>query len=103
MKLAISRHLIMRIKYAFPRGNTVYWQRKVPRDLADRYPTSATLKLNLHTQDPRVIVSKVWKLNKQHEALWEAMRKDPSLAATEMIGYFYSNQEKPRWLQQFPH
>jgi hypothetical protein len=24
-------------------------------------------------------------------------------AATEMIGYFYSNQEKPRWLQQLPY
>lgn len=24
-------------------------------------------------------------------------------AAIEMIDYFYSNQEKPRWLQQFPH
>lgn len=70
---------MVKIKYVFQRGETYYWQRKIPTDLLDRYPSSAPLKINLQTNDPKVVASKVAKLNRQHEALWGAMRKDPSL------------------------
>lgn len=79
MLVLLNRHLRMQIKYAFPRGNTVYWQRKVPKDLAHRYPSAATLKINLKTQDPAIVATKVARLNKQHEALWETMRRDPDV------------------------
>ncbi|MBI2277487.1 MAG: tyrosine-type recombinase/integrase [Dechloromonas sp.] len=79
MRIVIGPHLMVKIKYVFPRGDTYYWQRRIPKDLADRYPATGPLKINLQTSDPRVIASKVARLNRQHEALWEAMRKDPNL------------------------
>ena len=76
----IGTHLKVTIKYAYTRGNTAYWQRKIPTDLRHRYPSSGTLKVNLHTLDPVVIASKVATLNRRHEAIWKAMRKDLSLS-----------------------
>lgn len=79
MRIVIGPHLMVKIKYVFSRGDTYYWQRRIPKDLAERYPASGPLKINLQTSDPRVIASKVARLNRQHDALWEAMRKDPNL------------------------
>lgn len=70
---------MVKIKYVYRRGDTYYWQRKIPSELVERYPSSAPLKVNLKTTDPAVIAIKVTKLNKQHEALWEAMRRNPEL------------------------
>lgn len=70
---------MVKIKYVFSRGDAYYWQRKIPKDLAERYPGTGPLKINLQTSDPRVIASKVARLNREHDALWEAMRKDPNL------------------------
>ena len=56
----------------------------IPLDVRDRYPQGRNVKVNLHTQDPRVIASKVAKLNKEHEALWEAMRRDPTLTPSSV-------------------
>lgn len=79
MNFSISQHITLTMKYVFQRGNTSYWQRKIPLDVRDRYPSGSNVKVNLHTLDPKVIASKVAKLNKEHEALWEAMRRDPTL------------------------
>jgi integrase len=79
VNVTIAKHLMMRIRYVFQRNDTCYWQRKIPSDLLDRYPSSGPLKVNLRTLDPAVISSKVATLNRQHEALWAAMRKDPTL------------------------
>lgn len=79
MHIVIEPHLMVKIKYVFQRRDTYYWQRRIPKDLAERYPSSGPLKINLQTSDPRVIASKVSKLNRQHEALWAAMRKDHNL------------------------
>ena len=79
MHILLQPHLMVKIKYVFQRGDTYYWQRRIPKDLADRYPSTGPLKVNLQTNDPRVIASKVAKLNRQHEALWEAMSKDHTL------------------------
>lgn len=79
MQIHLSPHLMLNIKYVYSRNNTYYWQRKIPTDLVERYPSSAPLKVNLQTQDPRVIATKVARLNREHEALWAAMRKDPDL------------------------
>lgn len=70
---------MLKIKYVFLRGSTCYWQRKIPLDVVDRYPSGAPLKVNLQSLDPVVIASKVAKLNRQHDALWAAMRNDPAL------------------------
>lgn len=80
MRLLIGTHLMIKIKYVFARGDTYYWQRKVPTDLVERYPSSGPLKVNLRTVDPRTISIKVARLNREHEALWAAMRNDPTLS-----------------------
>ena len=79
LNITIGKHLVMKIKYVFQRGDTCYWQRKIPRDLLDRYPASGPLKVNLKTLDPAVVSAKVSRLNREHEARWTAMRKDPTL------------------------
>lgn len=79
MRLLISTHVMIKIRYVFQRGGSYYWQRKVPVDLAGRYPSSGPLKVNLQTADAAVIAAKVGRLNREHEALWAAMRSDPDL------------------------
>lgn len=79
LNIIIGHHLVIKIRYVYQRGNTCYWQRKVPLDVADRYPSGGPLKVNLESLDPVVIASKVAKLNRQHDALWAAMRKDRAL------------------------
>ena len=71
---------MLNIKYVYPRGNTFYWQRKIPCDLVARYPATGTLKINLQTTSPATIAAKVGALNRQHEALWDAMRNDLTLS-----------------------
>jgi len=77
LNITIGKHLMLKIKYVFQRGDTCYWQRKIPSDLLDRYPSSGPLKVNLKSLDPAVISSRVVTLNRKHEALWAAMRRDP--------------------------
>jgi integrase len=79
LNITINKHLMVKIKYVFQRGNSCYWQRQIPEDLRDRYPSSGPLKVNLKTTDPVVISSRVATLNRQHEALWASMRNDPTL------------------------
>jgi integrase len=79
MRILIGTHLMIKIKYVFQRGGSYYWQRRVPVDLAGRYPSSGPLKVNLQTADAAVIAAKVGRLNREHEALWAAMRSDPDL------------------------
>ncbi len=66
MNISLRRHLVVNIKYAYQRANTAYYQRKIPLDLLDRYPGKTHIKINLHTLDPRVIATKVERLNKEH-------------------------------------
>lgn len=81
MHFRLGSHLFVKIKYVFPRGGTCYWQRKPPKDLADRFPRGP-LKTNLNTSDPAVIARKVDRLNREFETLCEAMRRDPTLRPT---------------------
>lgn len=80
MQIVLAQHIVMRMKYVYQRNGVSYYQRQIPKDLRDRYPTSGPIKINLETNECVVVGSKVAKLNKQYEALWDAMRKDPSLS-----------------------
>ena len=80
VNITIGKHLMIKIKYVFQRGETCYWQRKIPSDLLDRYPASGPLKVNLKTLNPAAVAVEVAKLNRKHEALWAAMRKDSTLS-----------------------
>ena len=82
MLFRLSSSIKVQIKYVFQRGDTLYWQRRVPKDLEGRYGSTKILKINLNTNDLNRAAKKVEALNKQHEAQWEAMRGNKSLGST---------------------
>lgn len=84
MNINLNKHLMVRIRYVFTQGNNAYYQRKIPLDVLDRYPGKTHIKLNLRTTDPEVIASKVGKLNKQYEAEWASLRRDPSVTVASV-------------------
>ncbi len=79
MILKLSKSFKVQIKYVFKRGDTLYWQRKIPKDLAERYGGTQTLKINLNTNDPSKAARLVARYNQQYEAIWEAMRGNIAL------------------------
>jgi len=86
MLLRLSSAIKVQIKYVFQRGDTLYWQRRVPKDLEDRYGGTKILKVNLNTNDLNRAAKKVEALNKQHEAQWEAMRGNRTLTPGDVRG-----------------
>ncbi|MFL9711598.1 DUF6538 domain-containing protein [Methylobacillus sp. Pita1] len=79
MKTLLGNFLFVSIKFVYTRGKTCYYQRKIPKDLLQHY-AATHIKINLKTNDPSIVARKVQALNFQHESLWEAMRKDPSIS-----------------------
>ena len=79
MFLRLSSSIKLQIKNCFRRGDTLYWQRKVPKDLEDRYGGSKVLKINLNTTDLGRAAKLIEGLNKQHESLWDSMRGNQSI------------------------
>ncbi|MYN39782.1 tyrosine-type recombinase/integrase [Duganella sp. FT109W] len=61
---------------SYSRGGVIYYQRAVPKDLQDRYPTKL-IKLNLETGNLVQAAKLIEKLNQKHEAEWAAMRANP--------------------------
>lgn len=79
MKLLLGRIFSVSIHYLYQRGNTYYYQRKIPRDLLHRYPGTTHIKVNLKTDQPSLVARKVTELNRQYESTWAAMRGNPDL------------------------
>lgn len=80
MKFRLTSILTLTLKNSYIRDDgTIYWQRNVPTDLRERYGSGYKLKQNLRTNDPAVAAAKIARLNKEHEALWKAMRADLAL------------------------
>ncbi|MDO3559588.1 DUF6538 domain-containing protein [Ralstonia pseudosolanacearum] len=82
------------LKYAFRRGNIIYYQRPVPKDLQDRYP-GKLIKVSLGTGDIRAAADKITRLNREVEAEWSLMRGNPEATpktirgkAEEILGKF---------------
>jgi len=69
--------LSVTIKHTYPRGNSTIYQRSVPVDLRDRYP-SATIKKTLPTNDPVKVAKMVDQLNRQLAAEWAGLRASPT-------------------------
>lgn len=84
MKSLIGKFLLVSIKFVYQRGSTSYYQRKIPKDLLHRYGGSTHIKINLKTLDPALVARKVQTLNFQHESLWEALRRDPSITPSSL-------------------
>ncbi len=79
MKLLLGRIFSVSIKYVYQRGNTHYYQRKLPKDLLHRYHGATHVKVNLKTSDPALIAKRVRELNRQYESTWAALRGNPEL------------------------
>lgn len=88
----------MSIKNTYKRGDTYYYQRKVPLDLKDRYGGNNHVKENLQTSDLATVARKVEALNKHYEHTWDAMRGNRSItpaqvreAATRLLNQYGLN------------
>lgn len=79
MILKLNPTIKVQIRYVFSRGDTLYWQRRVPKDLESRYGGPKVIKVNLNTTDLHRAAQQVERLNKQFEAEWEAMRGNKRL------------------------
>jgi hypothetical protein len=79
MKLLLGRIFSVSIKYVYQRGNTYYYQRKIPKDLLPRYHSATHVKVNLKTSDPALITKRVRDLNRQYESAWASLRGNPDL------------------------
>ncbi|SFO33093.1 DUF6538 domain-containing protein [Nitrosospira briensis] len=79
MKLLFGRIFSVSINYVYQRGNTYYYQRKIPKDLLHRYHSATHIKVNLKTNDPGLIAKRVRELNRQYESTWAALRGNPEL------------------------
>jgi integrase len=74
MRLFVWRVFKVTIRYVYQRGNTYYFQRKIPLDLLDRYGGQRHIKVNLKTDDLKQVAKQVAALNKQYESSWSALR-----------------------------
>jgi len=79
MRLTFGSIFELTIRYAYQRGNTYYYQRKIPVDLLERYGNVQLVKVNLKTTDLKLIAKKIVALNKKYESIWKALRTDTSL------------------------
>ena len=85
MLLRISSTFRVTIRRCFIRDGIYYWQRRVPKDLADRYGNaSKMLKVNLQTFDPSVAARKIERLTAEYESLWDAMRGNASFTPAQV-------------------
>jgi integrase len=84
MKVSIGI-LLVTIPYTYKRGKATYYQRPVPRDLADRY-SSKLIKIKVDTENIRLIAKQVEHLNRVVEAEWKAMRSSPDIAPKTIRG-----------------
>lgn len=77
MQISIGNALKVSVRNAYLRRGVFYYQRAVPKDLADKYP-GKIIKLNLKTADPIAAARKVSELNRRYEAEWGLLRADPA-------------------------
>jgi integrase len=79
MKLSFGSIFKVSIRYVYPRGDTYYYQRKIPLDLLERYGGTQLIKVNLKTNDLKQVAKQVAALNKQYEAMWASLRANHNL------------------------
>jgi hypothetical protein len=79
MKLLLGRIFTVSIRHVYQRGNTYYYQRKIPQDLLSRYSGKTHIKVNLKTNEPSQVARKVRELNRHYESTWASMRGNPDL------------------------
>lgn len=79
MKLSFGSIFKVSIRYVYPRGDTYYYQRKIPLDLLERYGGTQLIKVNLKTADLKQVARQVGALNKQYESIWASLRSNHNL------------------------
>jgi integrase len=79
MRLFLGSVFKVSIRHVYPRGNTYYYQRKIPQDLVERYGGKRLIKVNLKTNDLKQVAKQVAALNKQYESTWSALRNNTDL------------------------
>lgn len=84
MKLLFGSIITVSIRYTYLRDASYYYQRKIPKDLLDRYDGQKSVKANLNTLDPTELTKKVTALNRLYESTWKSMRNNSSITPTSI-------------------
>lgn len=84
MKTITGSIFKLSIRYLYLRNTIYQYQRKVPKDLLDRYDGTTLIKINLKTASLDEAAKKVLTLNRQYESSWESMRSNPSITPTSI-------------------
>lgn len=82
MQIPLAPHLTLTLKHICrSRSGTVYWQRRIPADLEERYGRSGNLKERIgNAKTPTLVIAeKVARLDAQHNAQWAVLRADRTL------------------------
>lgn len=85
MRMAFGS-LFVTIKYTYVRGKTTIYQRAVPVDLRERYP-SPTIKKVLPTVDAVKVAKMVDQLNRQLAAEWAGLRASPTTSPQALAAH----------------
>lgn len=72
------------LRHIFKRGHTYYYQRRIPKDLVDRYGGPVNVKVKLKTTDPLQLAKQVSSLDRKYEATWNALRNNPGVTLTSI-------------------
>lgn len=84
MKTITGSIFKLSIRYLYLRNTIYQYQRKVPKDLLDRYDGTTVIKINLKTASIDEAAKKILILNRQHESSWDNMRANPSITPTSI-------------------
>ncbi len=74
------------LKYTYPRGGTIIYQRAVPKSLWNRYP-GKTVKHDLKTSDLREAERAVAVLNKRYETEWAGLIAAPNASPAALTAH----------------
>ena len=65
----------VQIRYLLSKGDSLYYNRRIPEDLRSHYPKDRKfIRVNLHTQDPGKAAQLIPALAAKDDALWSSLR-----------------------------
>jgi len=82
--IKLSKSLSLMASYLYQRGDTFHFRLRVPKELADRYP-SPVIRQSLKTSDPRQAAKLADAMYRQYQASFSALRGNGQLSPADTI------------------
>lgn len=83
MKILLTNNTIIELRNCVIISNHPYYQRGIPKDLQDRFEGKKIIKIKLDPYSKQSIASQVQSYTHNHTVLFEALRDDPNMVASE--------------------